>query len=662
MKHFTRIKKFIATLSAIAMVIALSPANDVFADGAADFNANGFLYGYDMNDEYQDGTIGLRADLLETSETFGNDFSEITYSLVTAEDRESENYTATEANVYGNGTGLAEIYTSLVDGNWYKIVATNGVDTAETEAVQALFLDAAAYEGGFGTVGSGENELYVYGSYMANGWYLSNGAMAYRIFLGEGGYDSFNVIGKYEDDEEGECWIGTSYNGKWDLMTSDNDENAYIGLLDNLRVSFETNDVNDTEKNPYLVNFSADVRDDMTSFGFYTDTMLGNYGITDYSDIASLKEINNSNGDPLKVQMVGNVSAAEADASDPAFVISYDANGHLPDYENIAFYDYPWYFTNNTMREWSLENMPWYDPENDPPYYYECDTWEELWEYYYAGGQYLYDESVGRVIELRNIDSGMATTWTNIDGEEINFSFSIGSVATTKADKSRSALDGEEPAEEEVVVPTSNETILNSENVIDVDGQLAELTITDWNGKNELDAIEEVNNNLKADEEIVNKICTDYMAPEAKIVDESGEKGLHVEAEGDSTLLFAYQEDDGTYVESEVKYIIKSTDSVVPEIDMKIVDKDEFGKNGIKIKDYQEVTVIEFDYKDITGFTGTMRIEKKENLDRYFVIGYKADGSTVLVPCWEDKFNLTFEISSDIVQLALVGTYVDYVD
>ncbi len=627
-------KRIIATIGAVAMVIALSPANDVFADGADDFKANGFAYGSEMDGTYTSSNIILNADLLDNAATFVGKDHLFQYKLLTSDAQDGE-YT----QVGGNHSSGSFEFTPT-NGNWYKIeVVNDDLISASTEAVQALYAKSENSEGYHGTLGDDD----FYGCQIDSGWYLSNGTMAYRVWSEGEIYYGFNVMGKYDNDGE-DIWIGTSYDGRWSILSNSEEPEPYSeqdksgwAQLNALRFGFDSPD--NSSYNSQYVDISVELKEGQTSFAIKADTMLANEYITDYADNASLREKNDNNGNATQVQMVGNESAAKANASDPAFVIRYDNKGtdHLPDYDWIGSYcEESLYYSNNETEE--------YDPEE-----YECDY----------EGQYLFNSRYGKVTEVRNLDSEMAATWINVeDGEEINFSFSIGSVGTTKADTSRSALDGDPEPEEEPATPsTVNEAIAKTEDLINEDGTIADLVIEDWSGCGELDTIEEFCEELKADQDVVSKICTDYMNPDAKIVAQSGEgHGLYTTGDGDSTLMFAYQYDDGTLIESEVKYTVKSNTGAVPEMDMTIMDKLDFGKDGIKIKDWQEVTVIKYDYKDTTNFFGTMRIEKKENLKKYFAIGYKADGTTVIVPCWEDEYYLTFEIASDIVQIALVGT------
>ncbi len=923
-KMFTKkMRKKIAAVGLFAVVMSVIPANLVFADGADDFEAMGFVYGSEMNGEDMDSEIVFNADIKDDAESFTSKEG-MTYTLLTSSSLDGQYKAVSEASVEDTSTDTsADMRTSLIDGNWYKIKAENGIgESAETEAVMALYAHVSEYSD-ISFLGTGENENRLFG-YATPGWYLTNGTMAYRVWSEGSEYYAFNVVGKYDAGRYGESWIGTVCGDQWQMKSSEEENpnpvayswNSDYALLDSFQVGFETNEeASETDLNPQYIGISVDLAEGQKSFAFGTDTMLSDYTITNYSDSASLKEVYDEDGNLIQTQMVGNVSADVADPSDPAYVIKYDdsEDGLLPDYEWLGYYNSRTYFTNNTSQDYG----------------------------------HIYDSELEKVVEVQGIDSGMTTSWVNVEeGQNINFSFSVGSVADTgvmttvvtsttitvygadsnnyyalfdtsdydiltdepligwisgssvdkdgnivftgltantaysvvsipaiqydsstnrasstngksasstltaldpdesanittkstdssvtfgnlkvgeaysyylvngtndrisdecyadengnlsfedlcpgttyylmmydyesnnfKSDKFAAKTSGKHPQlicvfdgiyydccescgrmeevknysikyevsadkivyynpvanvyygildedenilaygwpeydeisgticdtleiyletpleegkkyyvgfmaddgwmntkeiifgtndeeEETVREVTANEVFTLPEKLISEAGEVTNVIIEDWNGLASLENVQDVNAELKDNREVLSKIASDYMNVDARVIDESSDEGLYaIGKSATEAIEYAYQHNDGSFVASKLRYKIKSKvyEDENPNVKVTIADKNEFGKNGISVAADQEVSVINFEYDNDEEFAGTMKIDKESNLEDYCVIGYTADGETVLIPCWEDAFTVTFEITSNIVQIALVGTVI----
>ena len=267
------------------------------------------------------------------------------------------------------------------DQNWYRCLVNN----VPSKAVQLLEISNSM-------MASCEVLATSYSSY----WQVSNGTMAYTVKRDGNLYTNFAVLGKYTKDST-TYWVNTDYSNGWQLFTretapqagEDGDDYSGDAQLKALRVSFD-------EADPNTVIVEAELAEGQTAFALGADVMLGNYSITDYSDKASLKAIF-QNGKISSVQMVAAESLAAAKETDAAFVLKY--TGQTPSHYWLGIY---------------YDRMLWVNHEET------------------QGNDNLVVEN-GIVTEVSGIDSGMTTSWTNVESGKVQFSFSIGSVADTGA-------------------------------------------------------------------------------------------------------------------------------------------------------------------------------------------------------------------------------------
>ncbi|MCI6022120.1 MAG: InlB B-repeat-containing protein, partial [[Bacteroides] pectinophilus] len=346
-----------------------------------EFKNNGYPYGMDMGRSSVTLVMELESGTIDTAE----------WSRST--DKNGE-YQAVDNSVAGAQISNTETKSSLVmddtalgdEKYWYKCT----VNGKESEAVQLVY--ASSYSN------SGKNIKVVSGGYGgdANCWYVSNGAMAYNVKSLDS--KQFNVIGRYVKDGT-EYWINTSYNGYWEMYSSDKQtpesSDKSTLELDAFRVSFNKDD-------SHRVLFEADLADGQTGLSVGADVMLADSSITDYADNASLKGIFDSKtGNIASIQMVGAATIDDALPTDPAFVLHYM---DTPSKYWIGFY------SERSGAYWS-NNL--YDNSRFK---------ENIKDTKDVDGQKVATEVAGK-------DSYMTTSWTGIEsGSTVSFQFGVGSV------------------------------------------------------------------------------------------------------------------------------------------------------------------------------------------------------------------------------------------
>ena len=349
-----------------------------------EFRNNGYPYGMDMGSSSVTLVMELESGTIDTVE----------WSRST--DKNGE-YQAVDSLVSGAQVSNTETKSLLVMDNtalgdekyWYKCT----VNGKESEAVQLVY--ASSYSN------SGKN-LQVLRYKDADYWYVCNGAMAYCVrSIDERSIDnipSFNVIGRYVKDGT-EYWINTSFNGYWEMYSSDKQtpesSDKSTLELDAFRVSFNKDD-------SHRVIFEADLADGQTGLSVGADVMLADSSITNYADNASLKGIFDSKtGDITSVQMVGAASIDDALPTDPAFVLHYM---DTPSKYWIGIY-------------WESDNAYWSNNLYDNSRYQN-----KIKDTKKIDGQKVVTEVAGE-------DSLMTTSWTGLaSGSTVRFQFGVGSV------------------------------------------------------------------------------------------------------------------------------------------------------------------------------------------------------------------------------------------
>ena len=360
-------------LMALTLCIGLLPAAALATDGAGNvsFENNGYPYGIQLS---QDDDVILTVDAALT----GGE-GPLSYQWQSATTQNGE-----YANI--NGATLKDLtFTSdnnaPTDQTWYRCL----VNDVPSKAVQLLKISSSMMD-----------DYQVLETSYSSYWQVSNGTMAYTVRRDGNLYTNFAVLGKYTKDST-TYWVNTDYSDGWQLFTretvpqdsEEGDEDYGDAQLKALRVAFD-------EADPNTVIVEAELAEGQKAFALGADVMLGNSSITDYSDTASLKAIF-QNGKISSVQMVAAESLAAAKETDAAFVLKY--SGQTPSHYWLGKY---------------YDRMLWVNHEKT------------------QGDDNLVVEN-GIVTEVSGIDSGMTTSWTNVEGGKVQFSFSIGSVAETGA-------------------------------------------------------------------------------------------------------------------------------------------------------------------------------------------------------------------------------------
>ncbi len=283
--------------------------------------------------------------------------------------------------------------TTPEHSKWYRCV----IDDAPTQAVQLLQPEQSTIP--FLGVFINNNDEF------AQRWYVSNGAMAYALFVNDSfgfDYKSFEVAGLYTTPSGDDFWISGSYRNAWETGATTETDPEKIDAYGNggsdsyANENFESLKLTFDKDNQSDVLVTAKLAEGYRSGAIGTDTMMGMDAIShDYADECALKAFFNPDGTLKHIQMVGAKSLQDALDTDPSFVLTPITQ---PDYFWIGYYyDRCAYGFNE-----STENT-------------------------------VLDEH-GRVVEIFNEDSGLALSWTGLEsGAAIKFKISIGSVSATGA-------------------------------------------------------------------------------------------------------------------------------------------------------------------------------------------------------------------------------------
>lgn len=272
-----------------------------------------------------------------------------------------------------------------------------------------------------------------------SGWYVSNGKMGY-LNMGTSKYD---IVGIYSytnsDGTTTDYWTNTSYNRYWGITGSTESNPASYGVsyygdegaVDEIKMWFD-------ESNLSVVHVKCILAEGYHSMAVGTDTELGDYSFTEYSDKASLKAIIDK-GTLKQVQIVAAPSLDDALDTDAAFVFKPITT---PSHFWIGAY-------GQESCGLAFSNNDWTDPEEVYERYYQIFISEgyseeyaieeagycreECEEYlqYYVVGKY---QGQNVVTEIKDKDSSMAMSWTNIQDGIVEFQYNIGSVSETGAE------------------------------------------------------------------------------------------------------------------------------------------------------------------------------------------------------------------------------------
>ncbi len=352
-------KKLLTGLLALTMAFSLVPmSGTVWADDTVTFLNDGYPYGKNMTDDQI--TLVMDVEDIGTS-----------YQWQVADSKEGD---------YSDIVGAdSSTYTFEPEtGMWYRCV----VDDTESKAVQVV------YPEGDDRNWTGAKDTY----------YISNGTMAY---MANGSI--FDVAGLYVVGEN-EFMLNTTYASYgWALHSSseasptkERENTAGPASLDALRIAFN-------EENAYDIIFEVDLADGQQSFGFGSDSKLGNYGLFgDYADAAVL-QATVEDGQLKQISMVAAASLSNLTGDEGAFVIS-------PVTENCIFW----------IGGYSERRLYGYNTSTGDPSVIDTAV---------IGGENV-------VTRFEGEDSGMVMSWTGIpSGGSIKFGFGVGTVASTGAAK-----------------------------------------------------------------------------------------------------------------------------------------------------------------------------------------------------------------------------------
>ncbi len=294
---------------------------------------------------------------------------------------------STFTNIEGATTSTCAI-DSPVDGAWYRCVVNS--DSA-SKAVQLIKPSRTSDK-------YSRSWTAPYTVNDAVRWYVSNGKMAYTANADSG---IFDVVGYYELNSS-KYMLQTVYSGAGWFMTSDTAAPSNRASLDALRFAF-------SDEDDFALLVTADLAAGQQSFSFGCDTQLGNYTTSgDYCDAAALVANLKSNRYLNYIAMIGAASEATATRTNPAFVIQ-------PITEGPTF----WIGEFHVREDFKFNTGSVQDGSGT-----------------YTTGSVSaanYSGTTG-VVKCEGLDSGMTMSWLGVpSGGEVQFRFSVGSVAATGA-------------------------------------------------------------------------------------------------------------------------------------------------------------------------------------------------------------------------------------